>query len=55
MRGPLTTVFVMILGGVAAQGHHSISAVYDRARPVTLELRAESVQLFRRVREGRDP
>ena len=37
MRGLLTTVIVMILGGVVAQGHHSISAVYDRARPVTLD------------------
>lgn len=37
MRGPLTAVIVMILGGVVAQGHHSISAVYDRARPVTLD------------------
>ena len=37
MRGPLTVVIAMILGGVVAQGHHSISAVYDRARPVTLD------------------
>ena len=37
MRGPLTVVIAMILGGVAAQGHHSISAVYDRGRPVTLD------------------
>lgn len=37
MRGPLTVVIAMILGGVAAQGHHSIAAVYDRARPVTLD------------------
>ena len=27
----------MVLGGVVAQGHHSISAVYDRDRPVTLD------------------
>ena len=27
----------MILGSMAAQGHHSISAAYDRARPVTLD------------------
>ena len=33
---PLFSVLV-ILGGVVAQGHHSISAVYDRDRPVTLE------------------
>jgi hypothetical protein len=37
MRGPLTVAVVMILGSVVAQGHHSISAVYDRARPVTLD------------------
>jgi hypothetical protein len=38
MRGPLTVAIVMmILGSVVAQGHHSISAVYDRARPVTLD------------------
>jgi hypothetical protein len=37
MRGPLTVLIVMILGGVVAQGHHSIAAVYDRARPVTLD------------------
>ena len=28
---------VMILGGVVAQGHHSIAAAYDRARPVKLD------------------
>ena len=37
MRGVLPLVIAMILGGVVAQGHHSISAVYDRARPVTLD------------------
>ena len=37
MRGPLTIAIAMILGSVVAQGHHSISAVYDRARPVTLD------------------
>jgi len=35
MRGSLTLAIVMTLGTVA-QGHHSISAVYDRDRPVTL-------------------
>ena len=37
MRGPLTVAVAMILGSVVAQGHHSIAAVYDRARPVTLD------------------
>ena len=37
MRGPLTIAVAMILGSVVAQGHHSISAVYDRDRPVTLD------------------
>lgn len=37
MRGPLTVLIALILGSAAAQGHHSISAVYDRARPVTLD------------------
>jgi hypothetical protein len=37
MRGPLTVAIAMILGSVVAQGHHSISAMYDRARPVTLD------------------
>ena len=37
MRGPLTVAIAMILGSVVAQGHHSISAVYDRARPVTID------------------
>jgi Family of unknown function (DUF6152) len=37
MRGPLTVAIAMILGSIVAQGHHSISAVYDRARPVTLD------------------
>jgi Family of unknown function (DUF6152) len=37
MRGPLTVAIAMILGTVVAQGHHSISAAYDRARPVTLD------------------
>jgi hypothetical protein len=37
MRGPLTVVVSMILGGVTAQGHHSIAAAYDRARPVKLD------------------
>jgi hypothetical protein len=27
----------MTLGGVAAHGHHSIAAVYDRTRPVKLD------------------
>lgn len=35
MRGPLTLAIVMTLG-ITTQGHHSISAVYDRDRPVTL-------------------
>lgn len=35
MRGLLTLAIVMTLG-MTAQGHHSISAVYDRDRPVTL-------------------
>ena len=33
----LTLAVVMILGGVVAQGHHSIAAAYDRARPVKLD------------------
>jgi hypothetical protein len=37
MRGPLTIAVAMILSSVVAQGHHSISAVYDRDRPVTLD------------------
>jgi hypothetical protein len=37
MRGPLAVVVMVILGGVAAQGHHSIAAVYDRAKPVKLD------------------
>jgi hypothetical protein len=37
MRGPLTFALVMILGAAVAQGHHSISAAYDRDRPVTLD------------------
>jgi len=37
MRGPLTVAIAMILGSIVAQAHHSISAVYDRARPVTLD------------------
>jgi hypothetical protein len=37
MRGPLTVVVMMILGGITAQGHHSIAAAYDRARPVKLD------------------
>ena len=37
MRGPLTVVIALILGSVVAQGHHSISAMYDRAKPVTLD------------------
>jgi hypothetical protein len=37
MRGPLTVVVMMILGGIAAQAHHSIAAAYDRARPVKLD------------------
>ena len=27
----------MVLGGIVVQGHHSIAAVYDRARPVRLD------------------
>jgi hypothetical protein len=30
-------VVLMILGGTATQGHHSIAAAYDRARPVKLD------------------
>jgi hypothetical protein len=37
MRGPLTVVVMVILGGITAQGHHSIAAAYDRARPVKLD------------------
>ena len=37
MRGLLAVVVMMILGGVAAQGHHSIAAIYDRAKPVKLD------------------
>jgi uncharacterized protein DUF6152 len=37
MRGLLTLSIVMILGGVVAQGHHSIAAAYDRDRPVKLD------------------
>jgi hypothetical protein len=37
MRGLLTFTIAMILGGVAAQGHHSIAAAYDRDRPVKLD------------------
>ena len=37
MRGLLTFAVVMILGGVVAQGHHSIAAAYDRDRPVKLD------------------
>jgi Family of unknown function (DUF6152) len=37
MRGLLTLSIVMILGGVIAQGHHSIAAAYDRDRPVKLD------------------
>jgi hypothetical protein len=36
IRG-LTFTVMMILGGAAVQGHHSIAAVYDRARPVKLD------------------
>jgi hypothetical protein len=37
MRGPLILVVMTILGGITAQGHHSIAAAYDRARPVKLD------------------
>jgi hypothetical protein len=37
MRGPLTFVVMMILGGVVTQGHHSIAAAYDRNKPVKLD------------------
>jgi len=37
MRGPLIVVVMMILGGITTQGHHSIAAAYDRARPVKLD------------------
>ena len=37
MRGLLILTFVMTLGGTLAQGHHSISAAYDRDRPVKLD------------------
>ena len=37
MRELFTLAVVLILGGVAAQGHHSIAAAYDRARPVKLD------------------
>jgi hypothetical protein len=37
MRGILTLIIVSILGGAAAQGHHSIAAAYDRDRPVKLD------------------
>lgn len=37
MRELLIGAVAMILGGAIAQGHHSISAAYDRARPVTLD------------------
>jgi Family of unknown function (DUF6152) len=37
MRGLLTFAVALTLGGVVTQGHHSIAAVYDRARPVKLD------------------
>lgn len=37
MRGSLAFVVMMILGGTVTQGHHSIAAVYDRAKPVKLD------------------
>jgi hypothetical protein len=37
MRGLLSFSIVMILGGVAVRGHHSIAAAYDRDRPVKLD------------------
>ena len=37
MRGPLTFVVMMILGGAVTQGHHSIAAAYDRDKPVKLD------------------
>jgi hypothetical protein len=33
----IALVVMMILGSTVAQGHHSIAAVYDRARPVKLD------------------
>jgi hypothetical protein len=37
MRGLFALFLLATLSGIPAQGHHSISAVYDRARPVTLD------------------
>ena len=37
MRGPLVLIVMMILAGTATQGHHSIAAAYDRAKPVKLD------------------
>jgi Family of unknown function (DUF6152) len=37
MRGSLALVVMMILGGTVTRGHHSIAAVYDRAKPVKLD------------------
>jgi hypothetical protein len=37
MRELFNIAVMMILGGVVTQGHHSIAAVYDRARPVRLD------------------
>ena len=37
MRGPLALVIMTILCGIVTQGHHSIAAAYDRARPVKLD------------------
>jgi hypothetical protein len=37
MRVSLTLVVLMLLGGAVTQGHHSIAAAYDRARPVKLD------------------
>ena len=37
MRGLLILVGVMILGSAVARGHHSISAAYDRDKPVRLD------------------
>jgi len=37
MRGAIVFVAIISLGSMAAQAHHSIAAVYDRDRPVTLD------------------
>src|SRR5678815_441106 len=61
MRGLLPLTIAMTLGGATVQGHHSISAVYDRDRPVTLDgvlVQFAMVQphpfLVVEVKDGRD-